>query len=76
MPNKAISEEQRKELLGVLEARFEKNKGRHKGLEWARVRARLEANFEKLWSLSEMEKSGGEPDVVGLDKKDRRIHLL
>jgi len=69
MPNKAISEEQRKELLGVLEARFEKNKGRHKGLEWARVRARLEANFEKLWSLSEMEKSGGEPDVVGLDKK-------
>jgi len=69
MPNKAISEEQRKELLAVLEARFEKNKGRHKGLVWARVRARLEANPEKLWSLSEMEKTGGEPDVIGLDKK-------
>lgn len=68
MPKRALSEEQREELLGTLKARFEKNKGRHKGLEWARVRARLEANPEKLWSLSEMEKSGGEPDVVGLDK--------
>ena len=68
MPKKAFSEEQREELLGILKARFEENKGRHKGLEWARVRARLEANPEKLWSLSEMEKSGGEPDVVGLDK--------
>ncbi|HET8635245.1 MAG TPA: DUF4256 domain-containing protein [Acidobacteriaceae bacterium] len=53
----------------MLKARFEKNKNRHKGLEWAKVRARLEANPEKLWSLSEMEKTGGEPDVVGLDKK-------
>ena len=69
MPKKTLSEEQREELLGILKARFEENKGRHKGLEWAKVRARLEANPEKLWSLSEMEKSGGEPDVVGLDKK-------
>lgn len=69
MPNKALSEERCEELLGVLKARFEKNKNRHKGLEWAKVRARLEANPEKLWSLSEMEKTGGEPDVVGLDKK-------
>ena len=69
MPKRALSEEQREELLGTLKARFEKNKGRHNGLEWAGVRARLEANPEKLWSLSEMEKSGGEPDVVGLNKK-------
>jgi len=69
MPKKALSEEQREELLGILKARFEKNKNRHKGLEWAKVRARLEANPEKLWSLSEMEKTGGEPDVVSLDKK-------
>lgn len=69
MPKKTLSEEQREELLVILKARFEENKGRHKGLEWAKVRARLEANPEKLWSLSEMEKSGGEPDVVGLDKK-------
>ena len=69
MPNKALSEERCEELLGVLKARFEKNKNRHKGLEWAKVRARLEANPEKLWSLIEMEKTGGEPDVVGLDKK-------
>lgn len=69
MPGKTLSEEQREEVLSVLAARFEKNKGRHKGLEWARVRARLEANPEKLWSLSEMEKTGGEPDVVGHDKK-------
>jgi hypothetical protein len=69
MPGKALSEEQREELLGVLADRFEKNKGRHKGLEWAKVRARLEANPEKLWSLQEMERTGGEPDVVGHDKK-------
>lgn len=69
MPSKTLSEEQREQLLGALKTRFEKNKGRHKGLEWAKVRARLEANPEKLWSLSEMEKTGGEPDVVGLDKK-------
>ena len=56
-------------LLGTLKARFEKNMNRHKGLEWAEVQARLEANTEKLRSLSEMERTGGEPDVVGHDKK-------
>jgi uncharacterized protein DUF4256 len=66
---KALSPEQRKRLLGVLNARFEKNTNRHQGLEWAQVQARLEANTGKLWSLNEMESSGGEPDVVGHDKK-------
>ena len=66
---KKLSPEQREELLGALKARFEKNMNRHKGLEWAKVQARLEANPEKLWSLSEMERTDGEPDVVGLDKK-------
>src|SRR3981189_1729677 len=66
---KDLSPEQRKELLGALKARFEKNMNRHKGLEWAKVQARLEANTKKLWSLSEMERTGGEPDVVGFDKK-------
>jgi hypothetical protein len=60
---------QRGDLLGTLEARFEKNMSRHKGLEWAKVQARLEANAEKLRSLGEMERTGGEPDVVGQDKK-------
>ncbi len=59
--------EQRGELLGILKARFEKNTGRHKGLEWARILAKLDANPEKLWSLNEMERTGGEPDVVGYD---------
>ena len=59
---------QQKELLGALKARFEKNVDRHKGLEWAQIQAKLEANAEKLWSLSEMERTGGEPDVVGQDK--------
>ncbi|GIN23090.1 hypothetical protein J1TS3_42240 [Siminovitchia fordii] len=66
---KELSLEQRKELIGVLKARFEKNMNRHKGLEWAKVQAKLEANPEKLWSLYEMERTGGEPDVVGHDKK-------
>jgi Protein of unknown function (DUF4256) len=66
---KELSAAQREELLRALKARFEKNMDRHRGLEWARVKARLEANAEKLWSLSEMEKTGGEPDVVGHDKK-------
>lgn len=57
------------ELLAVLKKRFEVNIGRHEGLEWARVHAKLETNDEKLWSLSEMERTGGEPDVVGFDKK-------
>jgi hypothetical protein len=66
---KTLSPEQREELLGALKARFEKNMNRHEGLEWAKVKAKLEANTENLWSLSEMETSGGEPDVVGHDKK-------
>jgi hypothetical protein len=64
-----LSPEQRVELLRASKARFEKNMNRHKGFEWARVQARLEANTEKLWSLNEMEKTGGEPDVVGYDKE-------
>ena len=60
---------QRKELTRALKARFEKNMNRHKDLEWALVQAKLEANAEKLWSLNEMERTGGEPDVVGHDKK-------
>src|SRR5437868_1542488 len=66
---KDLSAEQREELLRELKARFEKNMNRHKGLEWAQVQAKLEANAEKLWSLNEMERTGGEPDVVGHDKK-------
>src|SRR6266704_812601 len=60
---------QREALLGALKARVEKNMNRHKGLEWAKVKAKLEANAEKLWSLNEMERTGGEPDIVGHDKK-------
>jgi hypothetical protein len=66
---KDLSPEQREELLSALKGRFEKNMNRHKGLEWAKVQAKLEANNEKLWSLNEMERTGGEPDVVGHDKK-------
>jgi hypothetical protein len=66
---KDLSPEQRKELLRALKSRFEKDMNRHKGLEWDRVQAKLEANAEKLWSLNEMERTGGEPDVVGHDKK-------
>ena len=66
---KELSSKQRDELLAALKARFEKNLGRHPGLVWAKVQARLEANAEKLWSLAEMETTGGEPDVVGQDKK-------
>src|SRR5213079_1879847 len=66
---KDLSPEQREELPRALKARFEKNMNRHKGLEWAKVQAKLEANAEKLWSLNEMERTGGEPDVVGHDKK-------
>jgi hypothetical protein len=68
---KTLSQEQSKELLGALKARFEKNMNRHKGLEWVKVQAKLEAIAEKLWSLNEMERTGGEPDVVGHDKKTR-----
>src|SRR2546425_8414768 len=66
---KDLSPEQREELLRALKARFEKNMNRHKGLEWVKVQAKLEVNAEKLWSLNEMERTGGEPDVVGHDKK-------
>jgi len=66
---KELSPSQCEELLSALKARFEKNKDRHKSLEWLKVQARLEANAEKLWSLHEMERTGGEPDVVGHDKK-------
>jgi hypothetical protein len=66
---KELSPEQREVLVGVLKARFEKNVNRHKGLEWAKILAKLEANTEKLWSLNEMERTSGEPDVVGHDKK-------
>ena len=64
-----LSAEQRKELLAALKARFEKNMNRHKGLEWANVEAKLEANTEKLRSITEMERTGGEPDVVDHDRK-------
>lgn len=64
---------QRDALLKTLQTRFEKNKARHKGLDWSKVQARLEAKPEKLWSLSEMERTGGEPDVVGLDKKTGEV---
>ncbi len=66
---KEISPEQRDTLLNTLKTRFEKNTNRHKGLEWSKVLAKLEANSGKLWSLNEMEKTGGEPDVVSYDKK-------
>ncbi len=66
---KELSPEQRAELFTALKARFEKNMNHHKGLEWVQVQAKLEANTEKLWSLNEMERTGGEPDVVGHDEK-------
>ena len=66
---KLLSPEQRDKLLKALKARFEKNMNRHKGLAWAEVQAKLEAGTERLWSLDEMERTGGEPDVVGHDKK-------
>ena len=69
-----LSVEQREELIKVLQARFEKNMNRHEGLEWAKVEAKIEANAEKLWSLNEMEVTGGEPDVVDMTK--RRTSIL
>jgi hypothetical protein len=69
MPNVTISKKQRDELLSALKARFEKHMNRHKGLEWAKVQAKLEANTKALWSLHEMERTGGEPDVVGHDTR-------
>jgi hypothetical protein len=69
----ALAAEQSEELLKALKARFEKNMHRHKGMLWTEVQARLEANLEKLWSLHEMERTGGEPDVVGQDEKGGEI---
>lgn len=66
---KDLSPAQREELLRILQSRFEKNSARHAGLDWAKIKARLDAATEKLWTLSEMERTGGEPDVVGHDKK-------
>ena len=68
-PNQKLSAAQQRELLSALQARFEKNMNRHKDIEWAKVQAKLEGDAKKLWSLSEMERTGGEPDVVGYDKK-------
>ncbi len=68
-PKRELPPKQREELLATLKTRFEKNLNRHKGLAWEKIEARLEASSEKLWSLHEMEKTGGEPDVVGHDKK-------
>jgi hypothetical protein len=69
MSNVTLSKKQREEILRALKVRFEQNVNRHKGLEWAKVQAKLEANAEKLWSLNEMERTDGEPDVIGHDKK-------
>lgn len=69
MPNRTLSNKQREEILRTLQARFEKNSNRHKGLEWTKVQAKLEAYAETLWSLNEMERTGGEPDVVGHDRE-------
>jgi len=69
MPNLTLSKKQREELLNALKARFEKNMHRHQGLAWTEVQAKLEVKTDKLWSLHEMERTGGEPDVVGHDKK-------
>lgn len=69
MPKKDLSPKQRDELLKILKARFETHMNRHKGLDWAKVQANLEANTQALWSVNEMERTGGEPDVVGYDKK-------
>ena len=66
---KGLSQKQTEELLKILKIRFEKNRNRHKGIEWSAIESKLKANPEKLWSLEEMEISGGEPDVVGFDKK-------
>ena len=67
--NKQLPTPQREALFTILKARFEKNADRHKDLDWAKVQAKLEANPEKLWSLNEMEQTGGEPDVIGIDPK-------
>lgn len=69
MSNTSLSKKQKEEILGALQARFEKNMNRHQGLAWSKVQAKLQASAAKLWSLHEMERTGGEPDVVGRDDK-------
>jgi len=69
MAKKEITLKQKEELFKILKTRFEKNSNRHKGIEWATVEARLKSNADKLWTLHEMERTGGEPDVVSIDKK-------
>lgn len=69
MPNTNLSPAQREEILRVLKTRFEKNMNRHKGFDWTKIQTKLETNTKKLWSLMEMERTGGEPDVVGYDQK-------
>jgi hypothetical protein len=73
---KELSLKQRNELLATLKARFERHLSRHKELDWAKVQARLEANAQKLWSLAEMERNDGEPDVVGYDKKSGEVVFM
>lgn len=73
---KQLSAKQTEDLLNTLKARFDKNMQRHKGIEWSKVLAKLEGNMEKLWSLSEMERTGGEPDVVAYDKKANEYHFF
>ena len=73
---KKLSADESNQLLIALKTRFEKNKNRHKGLEWDKVQARLEAHPEKLWSLNEMERTGGEPDAVGQDKKRVNTYFM
>ena len=73
--NKLLSAEQCSALLSTLKDRFEKNANRHKGLEWTKIKAKLEINSEKLWSLNEMERTGGEPDVISLDKNTAEFHF-
>jgi hypothetical protein len=73
MPKTKLSSKQTEEIRATLKSRFEKNIARHKGVDWAKVEQRLRSNSEKLWSLGEMERTGGEPDVVGVDKKTGEI---
>ena len=73
---KTLSPQDHKDILGILNARFEKHANRHKGIKWADVEARLEAHPQKLWSLGGMERTGGEPDVVGQDKKTSEFHFF
>lgn len=76
MAKKEITLKQKEELFKILKTRFEKNSNRHKGIEWAVVEARLKSNVEKLWSLYEMERTGGEPDVVSIDKKSGAVIFM